>query len=83
MGEEAGTWHIDLKNPPGKAGRGPPESTPDATLTMDSKDFFNMLSGQLKPANAFLSGKLKIHGDMRKAMKMEKLMSALKNKAKL
>lgn len=83
VGDEAGTWFLDLKNTPGKAGKGTPEESPDATLTMDSKDFFNMLSGQLKPANAFLSGKLKINGDMRKAMKMEKLMSALKNKAKL
>jgi putative sterol carrier protein len=83
LGEEAGTWFVDLKNSPGKAGKGKPDFTPDATLTMDSKDFFNMLSGQLKPANAFLSGKLKISGDMRKAMKMEKLMSAMKNKAKL
>lgn len=82
-GEEAGTWYLDLKNAPGKAGKGKPDFVPDATLTMDSKDFFNMLSGQLKPANAFLGGKLKISGDMRKAMKMEKLMSALKNKAKL
>lgn len=82
-GEEEGIWFMDLKNAPGKAGKGKPDFTPDATLTMDSKDFFNMLSGQLKPANAFLSGKLKISGDMRKAMKMEKLMSALKNKAKL
>lgn len=83
LGDEAGTWHIDLKNSPGKAGKGAPETQPDAILTMNSKDFFNMLSGQLKPANAFLSGKLKINGDMRKAMKMEKLMSALKNKSKL
>lgn len=83
LGDEAGTWHLDLKNLPGKAGKGSPSETPDATLTMDTKDFFNMLSGQLKPANAFLTGKLKINGDMRKAMKMEKLMSALKNKAKL
>lgn len=84
LGDEAGTWYLDLKNSPGKAGKGClPNITPDATLTMDSKDFFNMLSGQLKPANAFLTGKLKISGDMRKAMKMEKLMSALKNKAKL
>jgi len=83
LGEEAGTWYVDLKNAPGKAGKGKPDFTPDATLTMDSKDFFNMLSGQLKPANAFLGGKLKISGDMRKAMKMEKLMSAMKAKAKL
>lgn len=83
LGDEEGTWHLDLKNSPGSAGKGAPSQTPDATLTMNSKDFFNMLSGQLKPANAFLSGKLKINGDMRKAMKMEKLMSALKNKSKL
>lgn len=83
IGEESGTWHVDLKNAPGKAAKGKPDFTPDATLTMDSKDFFNMLSGQLKPANAFLSGKLKISGDMRKAMKMETLMKALKSKAKL
>lgn len=83
LGEEAGTWYVDLKNAPGKAGKGKPDFVPDATLTMDSKDFFNMLSGQLKPANAFLGGKLKISGDMRKAMKMEKLMSAMKKKAKL
>ena len=82
-GEEAGIWYLDLKNAPGKAGKGEPDFTPDATLTMDSKDFFNMLSGQLKPANAFLGGKLKISGDMRKAMKMEKLLGALKNKSKL
>ena len=82
-GEEAGTWFLDLKNAPGKAGKGKPDFAPDATLTMDSKDFFNMLSGQLKPANAFLGGKLKISGDMRKAMKMEKLMSALKQKTKV
>lgn len=82
-GEEEGTWFLDLKNAPGKAGKGKPDFVPDATLTMDSKDFFNLLSGQLKPANAFLGGKLKISGDMRKAMKMEKLMSALKTKAKL
>jgi len=82
-GAEAGTWFIDLKNAPGKAGQGKPEFTPDATLKMDSKDFFSMMTGQLKPANAFLGGKLKITGDMSKAMKMEKLLGMLKTKAKL
>lgn len=82
-GDDAGTWFIDLKNAPGKAGKGKPDFVPDATLTMDSADFFSMFSGQLKPANAFLAGKLKINGDMRKALKMEKLLDALKTKAKL
>lgn len=79
-GEEAGIWFMDLKNAPGKCGQGEPENTPDATLTMDSKNFFLMFTGKLKPASAFMTGKLKISGDMQKAMKLEKLMKALKAK---
>lgn len=77
-GAEAGRWFIDMKNAPGKVGKGEPPQKADATLTMDSKDFFDLFSGKLKPANAYLGGKLKISGDLRKAMKMEKLMKALK-----
>lgn len=39
-----------------------------------------MFTGGLKPAAAFMTGKLKIHGDLKKAMKLEKLMGALKSK---
>lgn len=79
-GDEAGIWFADLKNAPGKVGKGEPEHPPDATLTMDSKNFFLMFSGKMKPANAFMTGKLKISGDLQKAMKLEKLMKALKAK---
>ncbi len=34
-------------------------------------------SGKLKPASAFMSGKLKLQGDMAKAMKLDKLMSQM------
>uniref|UniRef100_A0A3P8WYW6 Hydroxysteroid dehydrogenase-like protein 2 n=1 Tax=Cynoglossus semilaevis TaxID=244447 RepID=A0A3P8WYW6_CYNSE len=40
------------------------------------------LSGKLKPTMAFMSGKLRIKGDMSVAIKLEKLMSRM-NKAKL
>ncbi|KAJ8982185.1 hypothetical protein NQ317_001509 [Molorchus minor] len=40
--------------------RGSCLSLQDATLTMDSKNFFNMFSGKLKPATAYMTGKLKI-----------------------
>ncbi|KFB44749.1 hypothetical protein ZHAS_00012649 [Anopheles sinensis] len=82
-GEEAGTWFADLKNGTGKVGKGNPPSTADAVLTMDSKHFFDMFTGKLKPANAFMTGKLKISGDLQKAMKLEKLMGGLKAKLKL
>ncbi|XP_052870920.1 hydroxysteroid dehydrogenase-like protein 2 [Anopheles cruzii] len=79
-GEEAGIWFADLKSGTGKVGKGSPPGTADAVLTMDSKHFFDMFTGKLKPANAFMTGKLKISGDLQKAMKLEKLMGGLKAK---
>jgi len=79
-GEEAGIWYLDLKNGSGKCGKGESPTPADATLTMDSKNFFAMFSGKLNAATAFMSGKLKISGDLQKAMKLEKLMGSLKSK---
>ncbi|XP_077286242.1 hydroxysteroid dehydrogenase like 2 isoform X1 [Arctopsyche grandis] len=79
-GKEEGVWYLDLKNGEGSCGQGEPPSPADATLTMDSKNFFDMFTGKLKPANAFMMGKLKITGDLQKAMKLEKLMKSLKSK---
>ncbi|XP_069694280.1 hydroxysteroid dehydrogenase-like protein 2 isoform X2 [Periplaneta americana] len=79
-GDEAGDWFIDLKSGKGSAGPGKPSVAADSTLTMNSKDFFDMFSGKLKPAGAFMTGKLKISGNLQKAMKLEKLMGILKSK---
>lgn len=79
-GDEAGKWFIDLKNGSGACGKGDAPGTPDATFTMDANNFFKMFSGSLKPATAFMSGKMKISGDMGKALKLEKLMGKLKSK---
>ncbi|XP_044252312.1 hydroxysteroid dehydrogenase-like protein 2 [Tribolium madens] len=79
-GEEAGKWFVDLKNGAGSCGRGDAPTAPDATLIMDSKNFFDMFSGKIKPATAFMMGKLKVRGNMQKALKLEKLMSSLKAK---
>ncbi|XP_026324742.1 hydroxysteroid dehydrogenase-like protein 2 isoform X2 [Hyposmocoma kahamanoa] len=80
-GKEEGVWHLDLKNGDGACGKGEPKAAPDATLTMDSGNFADMFAGKLKPATAFMMGKLKIKGDLQKAMKLEKMMKSLKNKA--
>ncbi|XP_063618905.1 hydroxysteroid dehydrogenase-like protein 2 isoform X2 [Cydia splendana] len=79
-GKEEGVWHIDLKNGDGACGQGEPKSPPDATLTMDSGNFSDMFAGKLKPATAFMMGKLKIKGDLQKAMKLEKMMKSLQKK---
>lgn len=79
-GNEEGVWFINLKTGGGACGRGESPETPDVTFIMDGNDFFKMFTGKLKPAAAFMTGKLKLKGDMGKAMKLEKLMGALKSK---
>lgn len=79
-GDEAGTWFINLKDGKGNCGKGDGGIKPDTTLTMDSKHFFDMFAGKLKASSAFMTGKLRITGDLQKAMKLEKLMGSLKSK---
>uniref|UniRef100_A0AAX7U290 Hydroxysteroid dehydrogenase-like protein 2 n=1 Tax=Astatotilapia calliptera TaxID=8154 RepID=A0AAX7U290_ASTCA len=81
-GEHTGVWFLDLKTGSGSVGQGEPPTKADVVMKMDSSDFSKMFSGKLKPTMAFMSGKLKIKGDMTLAIKLEKLMNRM-NKAKL
>ncbi|KAM9306419.1 hydroxysteroid dehydrogenase-like protein 2 [Pholidichthys leucotaenia] len=81
-GEHEGVWFLDLKSGSGSVGQGQPPVKADVIMKMDSSDFSKMFSGKLKPTMAFMSGKLKIKGDMTLAIKLEKLMGRM-NKAKL
>lgn len=80
VGDEKGVWYLDLKNGAGSCGEGGAPSKPDAVLTMKAQNFTDMFAGNLKAAQAFMTGKLRISGDLQKAMKLEKLMKALKSK---
>ena len=42
-----------------------------ATLSMDSDTFIGLQSGQVNPMTAFMTGKIKIEGDMGSVMKMQ------------
>lgn len=46
VGDEAGIWFVDLKNGKGATGKGEPKQPADATLTMDTQNFFAMFSGR-------------------------------------
>ncbi|KAM8827990.1 hydroxysteroid dehydrogenase-like protein 2 isoform 1-T2 [Spinachia spinachia] len=81
-GENEGLWFLDLKSGAGSAGQGQSPVKADVVMAMDSGDFSKMFAGKLKPTMAFMSGKLKIKGDMTLALKLEKLMGRM-NKAKL
>lgn len=47
----------------------------DATLTMASDDFVALTKGQLNPMTAFMSGKIKVAGDMGLVMKLQSLLA--------
>ena len=42
----------------------------ECTMTADAETFRGILSGDVNPTGAFMSGKLKVDGDMGQAMKL-------------
>ncbi|NXR97235.1 HSDL2 protein, partial [Oxylabes madagascariensis] len=73
-GDGGGTWYIDLKTKGGGAGFGKPPVAADVVMSMSSADFVKMFTGKLKPTLAFMSGKLRIKGNMALAIKLEKML---------
>ncbi|HYV57868.1 MAG TPA: SCP2 sterol-binding domain-containing protein, partial [Candidatus Nitrosopolaris sp.] len=71
-GDGGGEWYVSIKD--GKAevvkGKAP---APNMTLSMSAQDYVDMIMGKLNGQMAFMSGKLKISGDMGLAMKMQSL----------
>ncbi|OGQ80956.1 MAG: sterol-binding protein [Deltaproteobacteria bacterium RIFOXYA12_FULL_58_15] len=69
-GDAGGTWIVDLTDG-GKITAG--EGTAACTITMKSADFVDMINGKLNAQMAFMSGKLKVAGDMGLALKLQSL----------
>jgi len=80
LSDQKSEWYLDLKNGAGSCGKGKAPVETDATLTMTSANFNKMFAGKLKPTAAFMSGRLKIAGNMGKAMKLEKLMGKMQTR---
>ncbi|KFQ27998.1 Hydroxysteroid dehydrogenase-like 2, partial [Mesitornis unicolor] len=79
-GDGGGTWYIDLKTKSGSAGFGKPPVPADVVMSLSSANFVKMFTGKLKPTLAFMSGKLKIKGNMALAIKLEKMLTQLNSK---
>jgi putative sterol carrier protein len=72
-GPDGGTWSVDCTQPGGKIAVG---SAPNAKCTVAAVDldFLNIVNGKLNAQMAFMSGKLKIQGDMGLAMKLQQIL---------
>jgi putative sterol carrier protein len=71
-GDEAGVWAFKINNGQGEVIPGGVEK-PDVTFTISDKDWLAITEGKLDGMNAFMTGKLKVSGDMMLAMKLQNL----------
>jgi putative sterol carrier protein len=67
-GDNGGTWVVDLTVPGGTVKEEDTEA--NCTITVDSGDLVDIVSGKLNGQMAFMTGKLKVAGDMALAMKL-------------
>ncbi|EHL00313.1 Sterol carrier protein, SCP [Glarea lozoyensis ATCC 20868] len=67
------SWHIDLKEK-GEVGKGL-GTKPNVTLSLSDDEFGKLIAGKANAQRLFMSGKLKVKGDVMKATKMEPILS--------
>ncbi|HEY8627614.1 MAG TPA: SCP2 sterol-binding domain-containing protein [Gaiellaceae bacterium] len=69
--EGAGTWKVDVDDGTVKVTEGGGEA--DCTISTTEETFEKIASGEQNPTSAYMTGKLKVKGDMGAAMKLQKL----------
>lgn len=71
-GDGGGKWHAIIKDQALEVKEGQ-HASPSITISMAAQDYLDMLSGKLNGQVAFMSGKLRISGDMGLALRMQTL----------
>ena len=67
----AGMWMVTVEDGAVSVREG--EGEADCTISASEENFQKILNGEQNPTAAYMSGKLKIKGDMGAAMKLQKL----------
>ena len=73
-GEGGGTWNAIIKDGACTVNQGA-ATNPSLTLSIAAQDWIDMLSGKQSGQMLFMSGKLKVKGDMGLAMKLGSMFS--------
>ncbi|XP_028604434.2 peroxisomal multifunctional enzyme type 2 [Podarcis muralis] len=79
-GKTAVQWTMDLKNGSGDVYQGPARGKADTIFSLSDDDFVDLVLGKINPQKAFISGKLKVKGNI---MLSQKLGTILQQYAKL
>ncbi len=67
----AGQWKVDVDD--GKVTVSEGAGDADVTISTSQETFEKIVAGEVNPTSAYMTGKLKIKGDMGAAMKLQKL----------
>ena len=67
----AGKWKVDVHD--GNVSVTEGEGDADAVISASEETFEKLVSGELNPTSAYMTGKIKVKGDMGAAMKLQKL----------
>jgi putative sterol carrier protein len=68
-GDEGGQWALDISEGTCQV-REEATDQPDVTVTMEAKDFVGLYNNQLNPIQAFLSGRIKVAGNVGLVMQL-------------
>lgn len=71
-GDGGGTWHVTVADGACTVAEGPADA-PGVTVAVSAEDWARIVSGSLNPQMAFLTGKLRVDGDMGLAMRLQAL----------
>ncbi|MBI1748356.1 MAG: SCP2 sterol-binding domain-containing protein [Acidobacteria bacterium] len=72
VGDGGGQWYAEINDGTCKVEAGV-HPTPKVTFTLNSKDHVDMFTGKLNHQMAFMTGRLKLKGDMGMALKFAQL----------